>query len=157
MALRDHYSGPGFIEARISLAKKIISSAHYKNEQAFPFEAFITKLNSAYTTLAECGCPQPEPEKVDDLVERVQCTDADIRSALMHIRMDPEARNNFTIACNKMLEVVNITFKELHVGGKKRRYVASTGNTNKLFQSDRGRGGGRGYQGGRGFQGHGRG
>jgi len=91
-ALHNHYSGPGFIEARISLAKKIISGAHYKNKQAFPFKAFTTKLNG--TTLAECGCPKPGPEKVDDLVEHVQCTDADIRSALMHIWMDLEARNN---------------------------------------------------------------
>ena len=159
-ALQNHYSGPGFTEARISMAKKIIDGAHYKNEQVFPFESFVTKLNGAYQTLEECGHSKPEAEKVDDLIEKVQCTEADIRSALMNICMDPVARNNFTIACNKLLEVVNITFKSLFVQGKKWHYVASATETNKHFQ--RGGGGhghsfqGRGHGYGQGFgRGHG--
>jgi hypothetical protein len=133
-ALQNHYSGPRFTEARISMAKKIIDGAHYKNEQVFPFESFVTKLNGAYQTLDECGCSKSEAEKVDDLIEKVQCMESDICSALMNICMDPVARNNFTITCNKLLEVVNITFKSLFVQGKKRHYVASTTDINKCFQ-----------------------
>jgi hypothetical protein len=133
-ALQNHYSGPKFTEARISMAKKIIDSAHYKNEQVFPFESFVTKLNGVYQTLDDCGHLKSEVEKVDDLIEKIQCTESDIHLALMNIHMDPVARNNFTVACNKLLEVVNITIKSLFVQGKKQRYVASTTDTNKHFQ-----------------------
>jgi hypothetical protein len=74
--------------------------------------------------LMNVGVQKSETEKVDDLIEKVQCTESDIPSALMNIRMDPVARINFTIACNKLLEVVNITFKSLFVQGKKQPHVA---------------------------------
>jgi hypothetical protein len=133
-ALQNHYSGPRFTEARISMTKKIIDGAHYKNEQVFPFESFVTKLNGAYQTLDECGHSKSEAKKVDDLIEKVQCMESDICSALMNICMDPVARNNFTIAYNKLLKVVNIMFKSLFVQGKKLHYVAITTDTNKHFQ-----------------------
>jgi hypothetical protein len=94
----------------------------------------VTKLNGAYQTLDECGHLKFEAEKVDDLIEKVKCMESDIHPALMNIHMDPVARNNFTITCNKLLEVVNITFKSLCVQGKKWHYVASTTDTNKHFQ-----------------------
>jgi hypothetical protein len=136
-ALQNHYSGPSFTEARISMAKKIIDGVHYKHKQVFPFESFVTKLNGVYQTLEECGCSKSEAEKVDDLIEKV-CSvwrQADICLALMNIRMDPVARHNFTIACNKLLKVVNIMFKSLFVQGKKGHFMASVNEANKHFQS----------------------
>ncbi len=88
-ALQNHYSGPGFMEVRINIAKKIIDGAHYKNEQVIPFESFVTKLYGAYQTLDECGHLKSEAEKVDDLIEKVQCMESDMHSALMNIHMDP--------------------------------------------------------------------
>ena len=54
-ALRAHYDGPGEIDKRISLARAQVKELHYKNEQMFSFEKFITKLNGAYQMLAECN------------------------------------------------------------------------------------------------------
>jgi hypothetical protein len=107
------------MQARINITKKIIDGAHYKNEQVFPFESFVTKCIGAYQTLEECGCLKPEPEKVDDLIEKVPCLDANTCLALMNICMDHVTRNSL---------VVNIMFKSLFVQGKKQHY------TNKHFQ-----------------------
>ena len=46
--LRDHYDGPGEIDRRIVMARQQIEELHYKAEQSFPFETFITKLNGAF-------------------------------------------------------------------------------------------------------------
>lgn len=53
--LRLHYDGPSAVGKRIAMANQQIKELHYKSEQAFPFETFITKLNGAYQALADNG------------------------------------------------------------------------------------------------------
>jgi hypothetical protein len=141
------------MEARINMAKKIIDGAHYKSEQVFPFESFATKCIGAYQTLEECGCSKPEPEKVDDLIEKVPCLEANTCLALMNICMDHVTRNSL---------VVNIMFKSQFLQGKKQHYVTSMTDTNKHFQrvsnshgcSFQGYGHGYGHQGARNSRRH---
>jgi len=150
MALREHYDGPGEIDKRISLARTQVKELHYKNEQSFSFEKFITKLNGAFQMLAECHEALTEKAKVDQMITSMsQCTNPAIVAATTTIMMNTEMRNNFVAAANKMTEVIANVFPviQLHRRG---RNVAS-------LQTGGGRGRGRGGRGGRGQRGRGRG
>ena len=150
-ALREHYDGPGEIDKRISLARTQIKELFYKNEQTFSFEKFVTKLNGAFQMLAECHEDLTEKNKVDHMITAMsQCTNSAITAATTTILMNPEMRNNFLVAANKMTEVIANIFPalQLHRRGRNVAFV----------QTGRGRGRGRGGgRGGRGPSGQGRG
>jgi hypothetical protein len=150
-ALREHYDGPGEIDKRISLARTQIKELFYKNEQTFSFEKFVTKLNGAFQMLAECHEDLTEKNKVDHMITAMsQCTNSAIIAATTTILMNPEMRNNFLAAANKMTEVIANIFPavQLHRRGRNVAFV----------QTGRGRGRGRGGgRGGRSPGGQGRG
>jgi hypothetical protein len=115
-ALRAHYDGPGEIDKRISLSCAQVKELHYKNEQVFSFEKFITKLNGAYQMLAECNEAMTEKAKVDQMIASMsQCTNPAIVAATTTLMMNPEMRNNFVMAANKMTEVVANVFPVLQL------------------------------------------
>ena len=122
---------------------------HYKNEQMFSFEKFITKLNGAYQMLAECNEAMTEKAKVDQMIASMsQCTNPAIVAATTTLMMNPEMRNNFVMAANKMTEVVANVFPVLQLHRRRREIASLTGG-------DRGRGRGCGGRGGRFGQGGG--
>ena len=47
-ALSAHYDGLGDTQKRITEARRVLASAHYKAEHIFSFEHFITRLQDAY-------------------------------------------------------------------------------------------------------------
>ena len=142
LTLRQHYDGPGEVDKRIALARQQVKDLHYRSEQSFPFETFITKLNGAFQILAECNEAYTERAKVDQLITGMsQCTNPAIIAAITTIGMDTEMRSNFVAAANKMTEVVARVFPaiQLHRRG---RNVASV-------DTAAGRGRGRGRSGNR--------
>ena len=152
--LRQHYDGPGEVDKRIALARQQVKELHYRSEQTFPFETFITKLNGAFQILAECNEEYTERAKVDQLITGMsQCTNPAIIAATTTIGMDTEMRSNFVAAANKMTEVVTRVFPaiQLHRRGRNVASVDTAGGRGR----GRGRGGGRGR--GRGHGGRGRG
>jgi hypothetical protein len=153
-ALREHYDGPGEIDRRIALAKKQIKELHYKNEQSFSFDKFITRLNGAFQILAECKEGLTEKAKVDEMISSMsQCTHGAIVAATTMIMMNTQMRNDFVLAANKMSERVATAFPAMQQTGCGRN-VASTQTGGR----GRGRGrGGRGGRFGRGGGGRGRG
>lgn len=80
--LRLHYDGPSAIGKSIAIANQQIKELHYKSEQAFPFETFITKLNGAYQLLAENGEGKSTRTKVEELLSKIDCNHPDARSAV---------------------------------------------------------------------------
>ena len=59
-ALIDHYDGPSATHKRIAIAEEQICTLFYRNEQAWTFEAFVTKLNGAFLVLNENERAYPE-------------------------------------------------------------------------------------------------
>jgi hypothetical protein len=141
--LREHYDGPGEIDHRIALAKQQLKELHYKSEQSFSFEKFITRLNGAFQVLAECKEQLTEKAKVDQMILSMsQCTHSAIIAATTTIMMNTEMRNDFVAASNKMTEIIANVFPALQLH-RQRRNVASA-------QAGGGRGRGHGRRGGRG-------
>jgi hypothetical protein len=138
-ALREHYNGPGEIEKRLALAKKQLSDIHYRSEQTFSFESYITKLKSAFEVLEECDEAYTERNKVSILLEKIQSNNAQIQAAITTVRMSDALKADFNAAANCLSEIVATVFPavQLRFG---RKVSATTSN---------GRGRGRG-QGGRG-------
>jgi hypothetical protein len=142
IALREHYDGPGEIEKRLAIAKKQLSDIHYRTEQTFPFESYITKLKSAFEILEECNEAYTERNKVSILLDRIQSNSTQIQAAKTTIRMSNELKTDFNAAANCLSEIVATVYPTAQVKYGRRVSSAHT--------SGRGRGGGRGHQPGRG-------
>lgn len=152
--LREHFDGPGATRKKINAAEyQIRNVCKYKSEQKYTFEKFVTSMNAAFQTLQECGEGYAEPKKVRFLLDAIDNTNMDLRSAVTTIRMGPPI--TYVEAANKLSEVVSTIFHGKKKEEPDNRKVAAV-ETNKKG-GGRGRGGGRdGGKGGRG-QGGGRG
>jgi hypothetical protein len=106
IALRLHYDGPGEIEKRLAQAKKQLSDIHYRTEQTFPFESYITKLKSSFEVLEECNEAYTERNKVSILLDRIQSNNTQIQAAKTTIRMSNELKADFNAAANCLSEIV---------------------------------------------------
>lgn len=102
------------LEKRISklpFARQQVTDLQNKNKQSFPFKTFITKLNAAFQTLAECGETYMEKTKVDQLIKVMQqCSNTAIIAAMTNVMMNEMTRSNFVAVANKMTIVVAQTF-----------------------------------------------
>jgi hypothetical protein len=104
-ALREHYDGPGTVDTRIALARQQLLELHYKSEQSFPFESYVTKMTGAFQVLAECKEGMTEKYKVQAMLEGMkQCTNQAIVPATTTIAMTPALQTDFVAAANKMPE-----------------------------------------------------
>ena len=151
--LRHHYDGPGQVQRKITQAEAQIASLHYKSEQAFSFERFITKLNGAFQVLEENGETLTERKKVTIMCEKMQNNNTDFRAAIQIVRRDPVLSKNFKEAADYLSEAVSSIFPAQDDRFPTRRKMSG-------LESDRGSGRGRGGRlprgGGRGGR-HGRG
>ena len=106
--LRRHYDGPGQTQRKITQAKTQIAALHYKSEQVFSFERFITKLNAAFQVLEENGESLTERKKVTIMCEKMQDKNTDFRAAIQIVRRDPILSKNFKEAADYLTDTVNI-------------------------------------------------
>ena len=65
IALRRHYAGEGNSTRRISDAKRIQTTLHYKSERALPFNKFLDSLQKMFTIFEEENEPLTERAKVN--------------------------------------------------------------------------------------------
>jgi hypothetical protein len=152
IALRRHYAGEGNSTRRISDAKRIQSTLHYKSERALPFNKFLDSLQKMFTIFEEENEPLSERAKVDELLTKVQHTALAAAVAQLRFQLNTEGVT-FTVAANHLNSAVSQT-QDYQVARK----ISST-NTNERQQGGRGgRGNGRfNNRGGRGGGGRGRG
>lgn len=108
--LSKHYDGPGEVRKRIATAKKQIADIHYKSEQSFSFESYITKLKGAFEVLEECDRPITEAEKVEIMVKGIQCQNQDIHTVKMRCFSSSKLSNNFDKSANKISETVAMVY-----------------------------------------------
>jgi len=85
---------------RLVFLKSIIAGLHYHSEQAFSYDTFVTNLNGAFLTLAECQQPKTEREKVNVMIKKTQNTHQDIRAGIALIRTNATLHNDFCAAAN---------------------------------------------------------
>ena len=143
--LRNHYDGPGQVEKRKAFARQQIKEVHYKNEQSFSFEKYISVLNSAYKTLEEAGETTTESTKVEEMLTRINTNNMALTAAITSIRMDSALANNFTNAASKLSETI---VKIMPAAFQQNNNRYNRRNVSDVRSGRFGRGGGRGYRGG---------
>jgi hypothetical protein len=147
-ALRRHYAGEGNSTRRISDAKKIQQTLHYKTERALPFNKFLDSLQRMFTIFEEEKEPLTERAKVDELLTKVQ--NSALAAAVAQLRYQLNTTGiSFTVAANHLNSEVSQT-PDYQVS----RRISST-NTTPFTRGGRGGRGGRSS--GRGGRGRGRG
>ena len=139
--LRDHYDGMAEGEKRKLSAKDNLDNLHYRNEQTFSFEKYITALQDNFQTLARYNIEPYEEDKV--------------RTLLNGIRVS----NQEFITCVSIARSRYDTFIEAatYLSGEASRIFGNKvpRGSRKVYDSHRG---GRGFQrGGRGYHSRGRG
>jgi hypothetical protein len=144
IALRRHYAGEGNSTRRISDAKRIQTTLHYKSERALPFNRFLDSLQKMFTIFEEENEPLTERAKVDELLTKIQNSTLSAAVAQLRFQLNTEGVT-FTVAANHLNSAVSQT-PEYQLARK----IGAT-NTNDRQQ------GGRGGRGGRGRGGRGRG
>ena len=150
--LRTHYDGPGEITKRVARAEAQIQALHYKSEQSFSFERFITKLNGAYQVLQEHKEGLTERKKVSLMCDKIQNNNPALVAAVQIVRHAPDLSIDFRSAANKLSEAISSIFpsQDKPQTDRYKRKMSSVGSD---------RGGGRTAGGGRfgGRNGRGRG
>jgi len=98
LKLREHYDGAGSKTRHVQDAKEHLKSCHYKSEMTFSFEKYVTALKECFDTLEEDECPTTERDKIDYLLDGIQCQQ--LSSAVSTISMNPRLRETFESAAN---------------------------------------------------------
>jgi hypothetical protein len=155
IALRRHYAGEGNSTRRISDAKRIQTSLHYKSERALPFNKFLDTLQKMFTIFEEENEPLTERAKVDELLTKVQNTNLSAAVAQLRFKLNTDGVT-FTVAANHLNSAVSQT-SEYQLARKIGATNTQQGGRGGRFNDRGGRGGrGRG-RGGRFGRGGGRG
>ena len=150
-ALRRHYSGEGNSTRRISDAKRIQQTLHYKTERALPFNKFLDSLQKMFTIFEEEEEPLTERAKVDELLTKVQNSALAAGVAQLRYQLNTSGIT-FTVAANHL----NSEVSQMPDYQLSRRINATNTTTGRGGRSG-GRSGGRGYQGRGSGRGRGRG
>ena len=69
-ALQRHYAGEGDSTRRITDAKKIQNTLHYKSERSLPSNKFLDSLQRMFTIFEEEHEPLTERAKMDELLSK---------------------------------------------------------------------------------------
>jgi hypothetical protein len=138
--LLNHYDGPGMVKKRIAYATQQVQTLHYKSEQTYPFEKFVTQLQSAYQILEENGESKTESAKITELTKKIQNNHNYLQAILGIINTDDRYCDDFTAAVNKISEAIAQIFPSTM--SKDRRKISG------VQQNRTGRGGNRGGRGG---------
>jgi hypothetical protein len=163
LALVGHsYDGTGELNKRLEHAKEEISRLHYKDEQAFPFERFVTKLKENFFIL----CKDKDEaltgkQQVDVMMKGIRSTDASIVAAKTNIYKDfcsdfAGATNFLSGLISNLHPAAQLNYANRHSG--KKRYIRAVdsrdqrGGRGRFRRGGRTgeRGAGRGHAGGHG-------
>ena len=152
IALQDHYDGKAEGERRMAVAKADLTKLFYRNEATFSFEKYVTKLLNTFNILEKYQFPVYPKDKVDYLLDKIQCPDKDFQMAV-NICRSKYSTDFVNASIFLQTEVARIFPESQPSSGRygKRRYVKAFGRGG----GGRGGGRGRGRFGGRGGRGRG--
>ena len=159
LTLVGHYDGTGELNKRLERAKEEISRLHYKDEKAFPFERFVTKLKENFFIL----CKDKDEaltgkQQVDIMLKGIKSTDASIIAAKTDVYKD--YRTDFPAATNFLSGLISNIHgaAQLDYANRgKKRYISAVDSRDQRGGRGRFRRGGRSGERGAGRSGDGRG
>ena len=165
MALVEHYDGYGELNKRTTRAKEELMKLHYKDEKAYSFEKYITKLKELFRVLdKDPNEKYSGPRQVEFMLHGITSSDVGIISAKTNVFATPHMKSDFDQAVNFMSAYVSSRHfeaqsKYANRNSGQRRNISATGSDGD--RGGRGRGGRSGQRGGpaagRGRGGRGRG
>ena len=86
LALVGHYDGTGELNKRVERAKEELSHLHYKDEKAFPFEKYVTKLKENFFVMEKDKHKElTGKQQVDVLLRGIRSTHTNIVAAKTNI------------------------------------------------------------------------
>ena len=150
-ALQTHYDGTSEGERRKAVAKADLKKLFYRNETTFSFEKYVTKLKHIFNVMDRYAMPLYEKDKVDHLLEQINCPDAEIKMQVSICRSS-HARTFEQAATYMATEIARIFPDSQPGSGRyrgKRKVSAFRRGGGRGGRGHGGRGGGRGGRGGR--------
>jgi hypothetical protein len=108
LALNAHYDGGGNRENIVSQAEAILCTIMYKNELAFLFENFSSKLLQVYRDLAKYERPKTPYQQVQELLDKIKINEARVEVAKAHVRQ------NFREDVNGAVEFLGTEFADMY-------------------------------------------
>eukprot|EP00957_Ditylum_brightwellii_P039993 3027033-Ditylum_brightwellii.AAC.1 len=109
--LGSYYEGEGKSTKQRTLVQTELKTSHYRNEYAFPFAKFATKLKRAYTVLEAHSYAFTDSKKVETLYEKLQVTNLQWFKIAKSSMLDNH-RNNFEQAVTYKSQKVTEIFSE---------------------------------------------
>ena len=100
IALQNQYDGTAEGERRMDVAKASLTKLFYRNESTFSFEKYVTKHLTIFNILEKDKFPIYEKDKVDHLLNKIQCPDKDLQTTVNICRSSHN--NNFIEASTYM-------------------------------------------------------
>lgn len=86
MALQAHYDGESEGVRRKQVARDDLQKLYYRNESTFSFERYVTKLKRIFNVLETYGVPMYEEQKVQYLLDKVQCPNNELKTEVRIFR-----------------------------------------------------------------------
>ena len=158
LALRHHYDGNDQKEKRVQAARSRINSLHYRNEHAFSFELYSTKMKAAFIDLERYDHPGPTmKERINIFLNGIHSTNSEIRQTIRHIKLCPNTYRTFEEVVAAIGSTVTDVYQEQSVKKNTSRNVSrmeAHGRGPRQYGPGRFRGRGRGRY-GRGGRGRG--
>ena len=143
MLLREHYVGEAHDMRRAAAANAKLESLYWKNEAAYPFEKYLTRMNEAFKELEDAGQPLYPAQQVNFLLKNTRSDNVQVQTTLGIIR--DRYLTDFDAACLTLSRTISSCFPTGAEGRNKRSIGATTTNPNRSAGRGRGRGtGGRG-------------
>jgi hypothetical protein len=139
LLLREHYVGEAHDMRRAAAAQAKLENLFWKNEAAFPFEKFLTRMNEAFKELEDADQPLYPAQKVQWLLRGVTNDDIQVQTTLGIIR--DRYLTDFDAACITLSRTVSTRFVSIAPGRNKRSIGAVNSNSGR---TGRGRGRARG-------------
>ena len=128
IALQNNYDGMAEGERRMTVTKVDLTTLFYRNESTFSFEKYVTKRLTIFNILEKYKFPIYEKDKVDHLLNKIQCPDKDLQMTVNICRSSHN--NNFIEASTYMqTEVARIFPDSQPSSGRygKRRHIKAFG------------------------------
>ena len=148
LLLREHYVGEAHDMRRAASAQAKLENLFWKNEAAFPFEKFLTRMNEAFKELEDADQPLYPAQKVQWLLRGVTNDDIQVQTTLGIIR--DLYLTDFDAACITLSRTVSTRFVSIAPGRNKGSIGAVHSNGGRAGRGrGRAHGGGRGSGGGR--------
>ena len=152
-ALQDHFDGAAEGERRKQQAKAELATLFYRNESSYTFEKYATKLKNSFDILARYKVPYYEEDKVKLLLDRIQTSSGELKTAISICRENHG--DTFTKAVTFMQTNISRIFPSHGKTTRSRRQIHASGGNNRdggKFGGNNkgGRGRSRGSRGGRG-------